>query len=92
MSSEYSNSEPIKLSKNSYTILCHKIKKSIVEFDLNLNIKKNCSIQFQFRYWKLFFNVISVLIANTIIESNLNVNSNKTIVALNLDFRWTTRL
>ena len=26
MSSEYSNSEPIKLSKSSYTILCHKIK------------------------------------------------------------------
>ena len=25
MSSEYSNSEPIKLSKSSYTILCHKI-------------------------------------------------------------------
>ena len=26
MSSEYSNSEPIKLSKSSYTILCHNIK------------------------------------------------------------------
>ena len=25
MNSEYSNSEPIKLSKTSYTILCHKI-------------------------------------------------------------------
>ena len=25
MNSEYSNSEPIKLSKSSYTILCHKI-------------------------------------------------------------------
>ena len=31
MSSEYSNSEPIKLSKSSYTILCHKIIWNIPE-------------------------------------------------------------
>ena len=30
MNSEYSNSEPIKLSKSSYTILCHKIIAYIV--------------------------------------------------------------
>ena len=34
MNSEYSNSEPIKLSKISYTILCHKIKGNIFKGQL----------------------------------------------------------
>ena len=32
MNSEYSNSEPIKLSKSSYIILCHKIIYNIIYF------------------------------------------------------------
>ena len=33
MNSEYSNSEPIKLSKSSYTILCHKIISDITDYE-----------------------------------------------------------
>ena len=42
MSSEYSDSEPIKLSKSSYTILCHKI--NIKYFAFLTQIRKKYGI------------------------------------------------
>ena len=42
MSSEYSNSEPIKLSKSSYTILCHKIN-IYISYKNPKESKQDCS-------------------------------------------------
>ena len=51
MNSEYSNSEPIKLSKSSYTILCHKIIYDVnvsilsIQYKCSTTILRDCSFE-----------------------------------------------
>ena len=46
---------------------------TILESNLHFNIESNFWIQPQFQYWKLFLNLISISISETILEFNLDI-------------------